>query len=473
MSLVPPTRHGAWRSVFRVVTCVLAFLLVPLVVGFANFGSKLAAATPPAGHLAYSGPIHAPTYDPSKRIAVFVSGSEGAEITDTLPNFEILARSGAFNVYIVAPERNVVPFNNSGPSGDSGLDFIPSFSFAEYDATIGKDPDVIAIPAQSGSRDAVLGWIRAHTGPQTTLLGICVGSAVLADTGLLDGHAATQNTQRFDGVAASHPAIRLVRDVRYVDDGPVVTSTSVAAGIDATLHVVARLVGRQTADDVARQLGYTHTGYLDDTRFVWPTMSEWFIPVGVNAAFEWPQEKRGVLLSDGVSEFALAASLDAPTASLAATAKLFAPERAPIVSRDGLVLLPRYDYGRVPALDRVVVPGGDATSARQQAIATWNQLHPDRPVDEIHRDVGPGGSAFDLTIRDLARRHNGMVAAAIAEANYIPTGPLSDAAWPIEPIAAPLLLGLLGVGLVLAVGQVQLRRPASARSYALSHGQAS
>jgi transcriptional regulator GlxA family with amidase domain len=468
MSLAPHSRHGTWCSVFRVVTCVLAFLLVPLVVGFTNFGAKIAAATPPAGHLDYSGPIPAPTYDPSKRVAVFVSGSESVEITDTLPNFEVLARSGAFNVYIVAPERKVLSFMNSGPSLDSGLDFIPSFSFAEYDATIGRDPDVIAIPAQSGSRDAVIGWIRAHAGPRTTLLGICVGSQVLADTGLLDGHAATQNTQRFDAVAASHPAIRLVRDVRYVDDGSVVTSTSVAAGIDATLHTVARLVGRQTAEDVARQLGYTHTGYLDDPRFVWPTMSEWFIPVGVNAAFEWPQEKLGVLLSNGVSEFALAASLDAPTASLAANAKLFAPERAPIRSRDGLVLLPRYDFSSVPALDRVIVPGGEPTDARQQAIATWNQLHPDRPVDEIHRDVGPGGSAFDLTVRDLARRHNGMVAAAIAEANYIPTGQLSDATWPIESIAAPLLLGLLGVGLVLVVGRVQLRHPAPARSYALS-----
>jgi transcriptional regulator GlxA family with amidase domain len=458
-----------------VVTCVLAFLLVPLVVGFANFGVKMAGAAPLADHSAYSGPIPAPTYDPTKRVAVFVVGSESAEITDTLPNFEILARSGAFNVYIVAPERTVLRFMNSGPSLDSGLDFIPHYSFAEYDATIGKDPDLIAIPALSGSRDAVITWVRAHAGPHTTLLGICVGSAILADTGLLDGHAATQNTQRFDGVAASHPAIRLVRDVRYVDDGPVITSTSVAAGIDATLHTVARLVGRQTAQNVARQLGYAHTGYLDDPRFAWPTMSEWFIPVGVNAAYEWPQEKLGVLLSDGVSEFALAASLDAYTASLAANAKLFAPERAPIRSRDGLVLLPRYDFSSIPAVDRVIVPGGEPTAARQQAIATWNQLHPDRSVEEIHRDVGPGGSAFDLTVRDLARRHNGMVAAAIAEANYISTSTsqLSGATWPIEPIAAPLLLGLLGVGLVLSIGRVRLRRPTFDRSYALSRSQAS
>jgi transcriptional regulator GlxA family with amidase domain len=470
MSLTSRRRRFPWRRKILVTAYLLAFLLVPAVVGYVNFNAKIAAGIPPETHLAYNGPIPAPTYDPNKRIAVIVSGSNGMEITDTLPTYEILARSGAFNVYVVAPERTVLRFINSGPSRDSGLDFVPHFSYAGYDATIGKEPDLIAIPALDGSRDAVIDWVRSHAGPRTTLLGICVGSAVLADTGLLDGHTATQNTQWFDRVAAQHPTVRLVRDVRYVDDGPVITSTNVAAGIDATLHTVARLVGRSVAEDVARQLGYTYTGFLDDASFAYPSTFNWLVPASENAAFELPQEKLGVLVSDGMSEFGLAALLDTYTGSLAARADVFAPERTPVVSRNGLVLIPRYDFSNVPALDRIVAPAGEPTPRRQQAIAAWEQLRPDRPVQEIHQGVGPAMSAFELTSRDLGRHHNGMVAAAIAEANFAPIGQLSDAAWPVQPIGMHLLLGILGVALVCLSSRIPLRYRVPARSLALSNG---
>src|SRR5215510_13912346 len=110
---------------------------------------------------------------------------------------------------------------------------------------------------------------------------------------------------------------------------------------------------------------------------------------------------------------ALAGLLDPYTSSLVAEARLLAPVRAPIRSRGGLVLLPRDDFSTVPALDRVVVPAGDATAARQQAVAAWEGLHPDRPVQEIHRDVGHGQSAYEATLQDLGRRRNGMVAAGM------------------------------------------------------------
>jgi AraC family transcriptional activator FtrA len=471
MSLPSFLRHVPWRGLLRALACALAFLLVPLVVGAANYGSKMSGAAPPIDRPAYTGQLPAPTYDPTRRIAVVLSSTYGAEITDALPTFEILARSGAFNVYVVAPERTVLPFVNSHLT-DSGLDFVPHFSYAEYEATIGKDPDLIAIPYfphYSPTRDAaVLDWIRAHAGPRTTLLGICAGTETLADTGLLDGHRATTNTGWFARLVPGHPQVSWIRNVRYVDDGPVITSTNLAAGIDAALHAVARLVGRPVAEDVARQLGYTHTGYLDDPSFQYPATP--IVPVIEDGMFEWSQERLGVLLSDGVSEFALAGLLDPYTSSLAATAEVFAPQRAPIVSRDGLALLPRYDFRTVPALDRVVVPAGDATAARQEAGAAWERVRPDRPAEDIHRNVGHGESGYDATLQDLARYHNGMVAAAMAPILFDPTDQLAltGAAWPIEPIAAHLLLGLLGVGAVVLLGRIRPRRRAPVPSYALS-----
>jgi transcriptional regulator GlxA family with amidase domain len=154
---------------------------------------------------------------------------------------------------------------------------MPHFSYAEYESQIGRDPDLIVIPGIPGytpQRDAaMLDWIRGHTGPNTTVLGICIGGIVLADTGLLDGHTATTNAGAMPILAAQHPAINWVPNVRYYDDGNMVESTTLTSGIDATLHIVDRFVGRATALDVARQIGYANTGvnYLDDPSWAWPS----------------------------------------------------------------------------------------------------------------------------------------------------------------------------------------------------------
>jgi transcriptional regulator GlxA family with amidase domain len=478
MSLSPFPRHLPWRGLLRAFACLLAFLLVPLLVGVVNLGSKMTAAAAPVESHAYTGPLPSPTYDPTKRIAVIVVSAQGAEITDTLPTFEILARSGAFNVYVVAPERAVLPLFSSNSDAARELDVVPHFSFAGYDAAIGKDPDLIAIPYEGrvvldGQEPDLGTWVRAHAGPGTTLLGICIGSSILADTGLVDGHAATTNTCCFDHSVQAHPSIRWVHDVRYVDDGSVITSTNLAAGVDATLHTVAKLVGRPVAEDVARQIGYTYTAYLDDPRFVAPPSANIIpLPLAEDAMFQVRQEQLGVLVSDGVGEFGLAALLDPYYSSYAARTYVIAPQRAPIVSRGGLVLLPRYDFATAPTLDRVVVTAGDPTAAREQAIAAWQQLQPDRPVQDIHREVGHGVSAYEATLRDLGRTHNGMAAAGVAQILFVPTDTLNlgDAAWPIEPLGLQLLLGLLGVGLVLLITRIHLRRRAPAPTYALAHG---
>ena len=148
-----------------------------------------------------SQPVPAPAYDPSKPVALVVSSAHGAEISDFLPTYEILARSGHYNVFAVAPERKTLPL--IGSAGDGGiLDFMPQYSFAEYDSIIGRAPDLIAVPFFPGytaERDAeVLHWLRTHASPQTTVLGICIGTIVVADSGLLDGHFATTNTHTFE-----------------------------------------------------------------------------------------------------------------------------------------------------------------------------------------------------------------------------------------------------------------------------------
>lgn len=86
------------------------------------------------------------------------------------------------------------------------------------------------------------------------IVGLCLGSYVLAAAGLLDGRPATTHWKLADDLAKRYPEIEVNRDVLYVDDGDVITSAGVAAGIDCCLHLLRRLHGAEIANQVARRM---------------------------------------------------------------------------------------------------------------------------------------------------------------------------------------------------------------------------
>jgi len=363
-------------------------------------------------------------------------------------------------VYSIAPERTVLSLQPGASNGGSSLDFVPHFSYAEYDALIGTAPDVIAVPwfdgGYSPQRDAVtLDWIRGHFGPDTTILSICFGTKIVADTGLLDGRTATTNTQTFSYVQSHAPTARLVHDVRYFDDGNIVTSSNLTAGIDATLHVVDRFAGRATALDVARQIGYTQTAALDNPAFQPP---DYMLQTGFTVGLEGPKQQLGALLYDGVTELGQSGLID----PYALTARPFsvAPARRIVQSHDGFLFLPRYDFTTVPALDRVLLPAGDNDAAKQQAVAAWSAFQPGRPAEDIYHNVGFGETAYDASVRDLAHTHNGILARAIADGLFYTANPqdFSNASWPVVETIAQLVLMLLGAALVFAATHVKFPR---------------
>ncbi|GAB3175367.1 helix-turn-helix domain-containing protein [Myceligenerans halotolerans] len=94
-----------------------------------------------------------------------------------------------------------------------------------------------------------LGRIR----PGTRIVSICTGALQLAGAGLLDGRAATTHWHYTDLMRQLHPQIRVNPDVLYVDDGDVLTSAGVAAGIDLCLYLLRRDHGTAIAHDVARR----------------------------------------------------------------------------------------------------------------------------------------------------------------------------------------------------------------------------
>ena len=101
-----------------------------------------------------------------------------------------------------------------------------------------------------------LEWLRRQAAVDQLTTSVCTGSLVLASAGLLRGRAATTHWSSLETLAAIDPTIDVRPDERYVDDGDIVTSSGVSAGIDMALHLVARLAGDERAREVRRYIQY-------------------------------------------------------------------------------------------------------------------------------------------------------------------------------------------------------------------------
>lgn len=121
--------------------------------------------------------------------------------------------------------------------------------------------DVLVYPGGQGTvgqlgDDAIRGWVRGLAAAGTLMTSVCTGALVFADAGLLDGRPATTHWASLDTLASLGHDIQVRPDDRFVDDGDVVTSAGVSAGIDMALHLVARMSSTDRARDVRRYIQY-------------------------------------------------------------------------------------------------------------------------------------------------------------------------------------------------------------------------
>jgi transcriptional regulator GlxA family with amidase domain len=130
-------------------------------------------------------------------------------------------------------------------------------------ATITNHPklDMLVVPGGRGTRKVrlqpeVINWIAAQDQTTEITAGVCTGAFLLAEARLLDGHAATTYWDSVATLARNFPQVRVDGTVRYVDEGHIVTSAGVSAGIDMSLHLVARLHGEDIAAWTARRMEY-------------------------------------------------------------------------------------------------------------------------------------------------------------------------------------------------------------------------
>ncbi|MFI9308037.1 GlxA family transcriptional regulator [Streptomyces triculaminicus] len=146
------------------------------------------------------------------------------------------------------------------------IDGRPVRTDADYGLVVGHDASVLAavdtvvIPPshamgeiqETGRLPGVLRDALAAVRPGTRMVGICTGSYVLAAAGLLDRRPATTHWKEAEQLRRMFTTVRVDAGVLFVDDGDVLTSAGVAAGVDLCLHIVRRDHGSEVANAVAR-----------------------------------------------------------------------------------------------------------------------------------------------------------------------------------------------------------------------------
>jgi transcriptional regulator GlxA family with amidase domain len=101
-----------------------------------------------------------------------------------------------------------------------------------------------------------LDWVRGQRATVPLLTSVCTGSLVYAAAGLLSGRPATTHWASLNLLSELDPTVKTDVDARFVDDGDLITSAGVSAGIDMALHLVARLAGTERAREVRRGIQY-------------------------------------------------------------------------------------------------------------------------------------------------------------------------------------------------------------------------
>ncbi|MCK0469899.1 DJ-1/PfpI family protein [Halalkalibacter sp. APA_J-10(15)] len=179
---------------------------------------------------------------------------------------EVLDFAGPFEVFSITSilHSNEKPFvvKTISESGElvtarNGLKVKPDYSFANHPAL-----DIVIIPGGYGAEEIeinnpkVIEWIQ-HQQPKVEFMtSVCTGALLLAKAGILDGRKATTHWMDIDRLEQEFPSVSVQRGVKFVDEGALITSGGISAGINMSFYLISRLHGKEAAIETARRMEY-------------------------------------------------------------------------------------------------------------------------------------------------------------------------------------------------------------------------
>lgn len=365
-------------------------LLVSILLGF-SLHAPAASAPVAKNHFEPFVPQHGHT----RPVVAVVGHNAGTELTDFVIPYAVLQRSGAVDIFAVA----VLP----GPmTMRPALHLQPDLDIGAFDIRFPEGADYVIVPAVVKHDDAaLLAWLRGQYAKGATIVSICDGALVVANTGLLKGHRATAHWATEKYRRKTYPDTTWVANTRYVVDGRLASSAGISASIPTSLALLEAIVGHDRAIQVGVQFGVTTWTATHNSDAFHPHLGNLGALARVAAMNKWfhRSERLGIVLQPGMDDVSLAVTADAYSRTGRSTVYAVS-SAAQVRSASGLLWLPDSGFSdsAVPAAAKAPILTIAATS--------------DRPT-------------FDFVLASLDRRYGHSTARGVAidfEYPWSPTG---------------------------------------------------
>lgn len=156
-----------------------------------------------------------------------------------------------FNVFTVAEDQNPV-------IARGGLQIIPKYSISSH-----PEINVLIIPGGIVTdelvKDYIVFWILKCSKIADITASVCTGAFLLAKAGLLKSKRAITHWEDIEDLISMFPDIKIQKNVRWVDEGSIVTAAGISAGIDVSLHLISRIASENLAVLTAKQMEFDWT----------------------------------------------------------------------------------------------------------------------------------------------------------------------------------------------------------------------
>ena len=180
-------------------------------------------------------------------VAVCFYIQDGIDLLDFAGPMEVFSTAG-FKVFTVSKTKSTIHTQNS-------LSVTPEYTLQDAPAA-----DILVISGGNISPTLndpeVIKWIQARQKTSQYTLSVCTGAFILGKANILDGLSATTWYQEINNLSKANPNTKVVNKTRYVDNGHVITTAGVAAGIDGALHLVEKLRDRNYAKGTSQAIEY-------------------------------------------------------------------------------------------------------------------------------------------------------------------------------------------------------------------------
>jgi putative intracellular protease/amidase len=296
--------------------------------------------------------------DRLRPLIAVVGENSGTELTDFVIPYAVLSRSGVADVLSVATQPGILKLRPA-------VQVQPQATTAGFDELHPAGADYVIVPAVTKSDDAVLlAWITAQAAKGATIVSICDGALVVANTGLMRGHRATGHWATHELREKSYPDTRWETNTRYVADRAIVSSAGISASIPTAFALVEAIAGHDRAADLAKEMGVDDWGSQHDSdAFHFGPRSYAMYGAAIVSGWFHRTESIGIPVAPGVDEIALALTADVYSRTYRGVrAYTVAPTSDPVRTLGGLTLLPDRVLGGDSAPDRMLPPFASAPS---------------------------------------------------------------------------------------------------------------